>query len=66
VFVLSVVGLKAKNPRLTWQSRVFEKFLFLEIHSHDAKAAGDALPNGHIMSIGGSQLNLFGECGFHS
>jgi hypothetical protein len=67
MFFLSfmVWGQNAKNPRLTWQSRVSEKlFLGLELHSHDAKNTGITLPNGHTAGDW-RVLHQFCKRGFH-
>jgi hypothetical protein len=39
-----------KKPAIGWQSRVFWKFLFveLEVSSHDANAASGAMPHGRL------------------
>jgi hypothetical protein len=60
------LGKKAKTPRLTGNRGVLKIACVLEFHSHAAKTARDAHPNGQ-MAIGGRvPLNLLCECGFHS
>jgi hypothetical protein len=62
---LLVFWLKAKNPRLPWQSRVLKiEFLELKFHSHDAKRTGVALANGHP-AIDRCVLQHFCKRGFH-
>jgi len=56
--------LKAKNPRLLWQSRVLEIIYALEFRSHVAQITGVALANGHP-AIDRRVLHQFGERGFH-
>jgi hypothetical protein len=58
--------LKSKNPRLPWQSRVFENLSNVsEFHSHDANRTGQALANGHPAIDRHMRLHLFGERDVH-
>jgi hypothetical protein len=56
--------LKAKNPRLLWQSRVLEIICALEFHSTITQKAGVALANG-LPAIDRRVLHQFGKRGFH-
>jgi hypothetical protein len=58
---------KSKKPAIDLAIAGFWKIFsfILEFQSHVAITARDALPVGHNMSVGRSQLHLFGKCGFH-
>jgi hypothetical protein len=58
---------KAKNPRLPWQSRVLENpwLLLLRNEPRDAEQAGAALTNGQSAIDRRVHLSLFGERDVH-